>query len=110
MAPIWRSYYSGTQKIIYVVDASNLCRIAAAGVLLYSILAEPCLQKAKVWNTVRVFTHGGTLFSNAAEPGCCDTFRRKLGGALFLQTIYAQFIMPYLHNRYLAVYLIYKVL
>lgn len=48
MAPIWRSYYNGMQKIIYVVDASNLCQIAAAGVLLYTILAEPCLQKAKV--------------------------------------------------------------
>ncbi|PNF36434.1 hypothetical protein B7P43_G15893 [Cryptotermes secundus] len=47
MAPIWKSYYSGIQKIMYVVDASNLCQIAAAGVLLYTILAEPCLQKAK---------------------------------------------------------------
>ncbi|XP_023704885.1 ADP-ribosylation factor-like protein 16 [Cryptotermes secundus] len=48
MAPIWKSYYSGIQKIMYVVDASNLCQIAAAGVLLYTILAEPCLQKAKI--------------------------------------------------------------
>jgi ADP-ribosylation factor family. len=48
MAPIWESYYNGINKIIYVVDASNLCQIAAAGVLLYSILTEPSLQKAKV--------------------------------------------------------------
>ncbi|GFG37228.1 hypothetical protein Cfor_02581 [Coptotermes formosanus] len=48
MAPIWRSYYSGIESIMYVVDASNLCQIAAAGVLLYTILAQPCLQKVKV--------------------------------------------------------------
>ncbi|XP_067012549.1 ADP-ribosylation factor-like protein 16 [Anabrus simplex] len=48
MAPIWRNYYQGVHKIIYVVDASNLCQIAAAGVLLYTILAEPSLQKTKV--------------------------------------------------------------
>jgi hypothetical protein len=60
MAPIWRSYCSGIQKIIYVVDASNLCQIAAAAVLLYTILAEPSLHKAKVWNTrVLVITFWG---------------------------------------------------
>jgi hypothetical protein len=48
MAPIWRNYYYGIQRIVYVVDASNLCQISAAGVLLYTILANPCLQKAKV--------------------------------------------------------------
>lgn len=50
MAPIWRNYYSCIRSIIYVVDASNLCQIAAAGVLLYTILAEPSLQKVKVCN------------------------------------------------------------
>jgi GTPase SAR1 family protein len=50
MAPIWRNYYYGIQKIVYVVDASNLCQISAAGVLLYTVLAEPCLRKAKVEN------------------------------------------------------------
>lgn len=48
MAPIWKSYYNGINKIMYIVDASNLCQIPAAGVLLYSILAEPSLQKTKV--------------------------------------------------------------
>ncbi|XP_049949912.1 ADP-ribosylation factor-like protein 16 [Schistocerca serialis cubense] len=48
MAPMWRNYYQGVKKIIYVVDASNLCQISAAGVLLYSILAEPCLKHTKV--------------------------------------------------------------
>ncbi|BES93681.1 unnamed protein product [Nesidiocoris tenuis] len=48
MAPLWHHYYEGMQKIMFVVDASNLCQISAAGVLLYSLLAEPCLQSAKV--------------------------------------------------------------
>jgi len=50
MAPIWRNYYSCIRSIIYVVDASNLCQIAAAAVLLYTILAESSLQKVKVCN------------------------------------------------------------
>ncbi|XP_062538286.1 ADP-ribosylation factor-like protein 16 [Armigeres subalbatus] len=48
LAPIWRDYMNRPiDKIIYVVDTSNLCQISAAGVLLYSMLAEPRLQKAK---------------------------------------------------------------
>lgn len=66
LAPIWRDYLNRpVDKIIYVVDTSNLCQISAAGefkvnfsyhaynndgfagVLLYSMLAEPRLQKAK---------------------------------------------------------------
>jgi ADP-ribosylation factor-like protein 1 len=31
MAPLWRSYYSANvEKVIFVVDTSNLCQIAAA--------------------------------------------------------------------------------
>jgi hypothetical protein len=97
LAPIWRSYYSGIQKIIYVVDASNLCRIAAAGVLLYSILAEPCLQKVKVWNTpVLVITFWGIPFSNAAKSSSFDTFNMKWKGALFLQTTYNSLCHTYI--------------
>jgi ADP-ribosylation factor-like protein 1 len=72
MAPLWRSYYSvDVDKVVFVVDTSNLCQIAAAsewiiefsfskrkkiqrslfvisGVLFYSILAEPKLKKAKI--------------------------------------------------------------
>ncbi|GLH07718.1 ADP-ribosylation factor-like protein 1 [Gryllus bimaculatus] len=48
MAPIWKNYYQGINKIVYVVDTSNLCQIAAAGVLLYSILAEPSLKRTKI--------------------------------------------------------------
>jgi hypothetical protein len=49
MAPIWRSYYQGTKQIIYVVDTSNLCQIAAAGTMFYGILADPLLRRAKVF-------------------------------------------------------------
>lgn len=48
MAPMWKNYFNDVEKIMYVVDTSNLCQITAAGVLLYSILAEPRLQKVKV--------------------------------------------------------------
>lgn len=68
MAVMWKNYYTeAVEKIMFVVDTSNLCQISCAGkpvfalvlqaiktfisvqgVLLYSILAEPKLQKAKV--------------------------------------------------------------
>uniref|UniRef100_A0A1B0BVE8 ADP-ribosylation factor-like protein 16 n=1 Tax=Glossina palpalis gambiensis TaxID=67801 RepID=A0A1B0BVE8_9MUSC len=48
MAPIWRQYFDGVKKLIYVVDTANLCQISSAGVLLYSILAEPRLQKVRI--------------------------------------------------------------
>lgn len=48
MAPIWNKFYDGINKVIFVVDASNLCQIAAAGVLFYTILTEPLLQHVKV--------------------------------------------------------------
>jgi ADP-ribosylation factor-like protein 1 len=77
MAVMWKSYYTeSVEKIMFVVDTSNLCQISCAGkksflsvfafvfcliktlfslrklclagVLLYSILAEPKLQKAKI--------------------------------------------------------------
>lgn len=51
MAPIWNKYYDGTNKIMFVIDTSNLCQIAAAGILFYTILTEPQLQKAKVTYT-----------------------------------------------------------
>ncbi|CAH1364589.1 hypothetical protein MTP99_000959 [Tenebrio molitor] len=47
MSPLWSKYFNGIQKIIYVVDASNLCQISAAGVLLYTIIAHPMLAQAK---------------------------------------------------------------
>ncbi|XP_055381318.1 ADP-ribosylation factor-like protein 16 [Condylostylus longicornis] len=47
MAPLWRKYFNNVNKIIYVVDTSNLCQISCAGVLLYSIMADPRLQKTK---------------------------------------------------------------
>lgn len=48
MAPLWSKYFANINKIIYVVDASNLCQISAASVLLYTILADPNLKNAKV--------------------------------------------------------------
>ncbi|XP_013187937.1 uncharacterized protein LOC106132911 isoform X1 [Amyelois transitella] len=47
MAPLWGNYLDGVEKIIYVVDTSNLCQISAAAVLLYTLLAEPRLRTAK---------------------------------------------------------------
>ncbi|XP_022204609.2 ADP-ribosylation factor-like protein 16 [Nilaparvata lugens] len=48
MAPIWNRYYDGINKVMFVIDTSNLCQISAAGVLFYTILAEPLLQKIKI--------------------------------------------------------------
>ncbi|KAL1138840.1 hypothetical protein AAG570_008902, partial [Ranatra chinensis] len=48
MAPLWNQYYTNVPKIMFVVDASNLCQISASGVLLYTLLSEPTLQKSKV--------------------------------------------------------------
>lgn len=50
MAPLWSQYYRNITRIMYVVDTSNLCQIAAAGVLLYTVLAEPQLKNAKVFH------------------------------------------------------------
>ncbi|KAG6457754.1 hypothetical protein O3G_MSEX010487 [Manduca sexta] len=47
MAPLWSNYLDGVEKVIYVVDTSNLCQISAAAVLLYTLLADPRLSKAK---------------------------------------------------------------
>ncbi|KAG8228124.1 hypothetical protein J437_LFUL000126 [Ladona fulva] len=48
MTPIWKNYFKGVRKLIYVVDASNLCQISAAGVLFYEIMADPDLAAAKI--------------------------------------------------------------
>lgn len=48
MAPLWSKYLHGVTKLLYVVDTSNLCQISAAGVLLYTMLSHPGLQKTKV--------------------------------------------------------------
>lgn len=31
MAPMWKNYYDDVDKIMYVIDTSNLCQISAAG-------------------------------------------------------------------------------
>lgn len=48
IAPLWHHYYKYLKKILFVIDASNLCQISASGVLLYSTLTEPNLQQAEV--------------------------------------------------------------
>lgn len=48
MAPLWTKYFENVNKMMYVVDTSNLCQISSAGVLLYTILAHPASKKAKV--------------------------------------------------------------
>ncbi|KAL9916735.1 ADP-ribosylation factor-like protein 16 isoform 2-T4 [Glossina fuscipes fuscipes] len=35
MAPIWRQYFDGVKKLIYVVDTANLCQISSAGKVFY---------------------------------------------------------------------------
>ncbi|XP_041974185.1 ADP-ribosylation factor 1 [Aricia agestis] len=47
MASLWNNYYDGIEKVIFVVDTSNLCQISAAAVMLYTLLAEPKLRNAK---------------------------------------------------------------
>ncbi|XP_072387009.1 ADP-ribosylation factor-like protein 16 [Diabrotica undecimpunctata] len=48
MAPIWPKYFGDINKIIYVVDVSNLCQISAACVLLYTVLVNPLLKNAPI--------------------------------------------------------------
>lgn len=38
MAPMWKNYYDGVEKILYVIDTSNLCQISAAGEQVYRII------------------------------------------------------------------------
>ncbi|GBP17351.1 ADP-ribosylation factor 1-like 1 [Eumeta japonica] len=47
MASLWTNYLDGIEKVLFVVDTSNLCQISAAAVLLYTLLADPRLQDAK---------------------------------------------------------------
>ncbi|XP_050663947.1 ADP-ribosylation factor 1-like 1 [Leptidea sinapis] len=47
MVQLWYSYLDGIEKVIFVVDTSNLCQISSAAVMLYTLLAEPKLRQAK---------------------------------------------------------------
>ncbi|XP_072935609.1 ADP-ribosylation factor-like protein 16 [Epargyreus clarus] len=47
MVSFWKNYLDGVEKVIFMVDTSNLCQISAAAVSLYTLLAEPKLRNAK---------------------------------------------------------------
>ncbi|CAK1547993.1 unnamed protein product [Leptosia nina] len=47
MVQLWSNYLDGIEKVIFVVDTSNLCQISAGAVMFYTLLAEPKLQQAK---------------------------------------------------------------
>ncbi|XP_011498716.1 PREDICTED: ADP-ribosylation factor-like protein 16 [Ceratosolen solmsi marchali] len=47
MVAIWKHHLDRIYKVMYVIDTSNLCQISAAGILLYSLLVEPKLKRAK---------------------------------------------------------------
>lgn len=49
IAPLWPKYLKRARKILYVVDASDLCQISCAGVMLYSILGDSNCRHAKVF-------------------------------------------------------------
>lgn len=51
IAPLWHHYYRSVKSIMFVIDTSNLCQISTAGILLYSLLIEPSLDKADVRKT-----------------------------------------------------------
>ncbi|XP_013144373.1 PREDICTED: ADP-ribosylation factor 1-like 1 [Papilio polytes] len=44
---LWNNYLGGVEKVIFVVDTSNLCQISEAAVMLYTLLAEPKLRSSK---------------------------------------------------------------
>ncbi|CAK1599277.1 unnamed protein product [Parnassius mnemosyne] len=47
MVTLWSNYLDGIEKVIFVVDTSNLCQVSAAAVMLYTLLAEPRLRRSK---------------------------------------------------------------
>lgn len=68
MAPLWHHYFHDINKVMFVVDASNLCQIAAAGVLLYTILTEPKLKNAKVTKIMNTFV--ATIIHKISKTKC----------------------------------------
>lgn len=48
MSPLWNRYYANVNRVIFVIDTSNLCEISGAGVLFLSALVDVRLAKADV--------------------------------------------------------------
>lgn len=44
MLPVWQKYYEDCRLLIYVVDASDMSRLAPAVIELYALLKEPTLE------------------------------------------------------------------
>ncbi|ERL91052.1 ADP-ribosylation factor-like protein 16 [Dendroctonus ponderosae] len=66
LAPMWPNYFVNVGKVMYVVDASNLCQISAAGVLLYTVLVNPLLRKAKFLLVLTKMDHSYRQMRNEA--------------------------------------------
>ncbi|KAK9687849.1 ADP-ribosylation factor family [Popillia japonica] len=94
MAPIWPKYFASANRIMYVVDASNLCQISAAGVLLYTVLAHPQVkngtfssnkngcelqtnEKRSFINATNTATSEGGQTRNNCNRGQCDYWKRQ---------------------------------
>jgi signal recognition particle receptor subunit beta len=70
MRPYWRHYFSGTQGIVFVVDASDRARLDAAAAELRTLAADIQLSDAAVL----------VLANKADAPGAmaCDELSRVL--------------------------------
>ncbi|VVC87003.1 unnamed protein product [Leptidea sinapis] len=67
MVQLWYSYLDGIEKVIFVVDTSNLCQISSAAVMLYTLLAEPKLRQAKMRNEALLMLQFTRLCSEQAN-------------------------------------------
>ncbi|KPI95338.1 E3 ubiquitin-protein ligase TRIM23 [Papilio xuthus] len=64
MVTLWNNYLEGVEKVIFVVDTSNLCQISAAAVMLYTLLAEPKLRRSKMRNEALLMLQYSRLCSD----------------------------------------------
>ncbi|XP_050312084.1 ADP-ribosylation factor-like protein 16 [Anthonomus grandis grandis] len=66
IAPIWSKYFQNVGKVMFVIDTSNLCQISEAGVLLYTVLVHPLLQRAKFLLVLSKMDHSYRQMRNEA--------------------------------------------
>lgn len=48
MGPIWKNYFKEASVILYVIDASNRCQVAAACIELLRVLSHPLTSTTSV--------------------------------------------------------------